>query len=143
MPWLSKIYFFYQMPVSLRNRTRLKKFIQEIFKREKKKLISINYIFCTDAQLLKINKEFLSHDSYTDIITFRLSEENSPIEAEIYISAERVRDNAKQLNESFAGEFHRVIFHGALHLCGYNDKSLAEKKRMREREDYYLKLFQR
>jgi probable rRNA maturation factor len=137
----SNIYFFYQTPVALKERTRLKKFIREIFKREKKKLESINYIFCTDTQLLKINREFLKHDYYTDIITFPLSEENAPVEAEVYISIDRIKDNAQQLGESVTNELYRVIFHGALHLCGYRDKSPKEVSKMREKEDYYLSLY--
>lgn len=137
----SNIYFFYQTPVSLKERSKLKRFIREIFRREKKKLNNINYIFCTDAQLLKINKEFLNHDYYTDIITFQLSEKNAPVEAEVYISIDRVRDNAKKLNQSITNELHRVIFHGILHLCGYGDKKDSETILMKKKEEEYLRYY--
>lgn len=134
----SVIYFFYETPVPLRNRVGLKKFIQSIFKSEGYPLASLNYIFCPDQRLLEINQQYLGHDYYTDIITFELSGPGQPVEGEIYISGDRVRDNAKGNQESLTKELHRVIFHGALHLCGYRDKTAGDKKRMREREDYYL-----
>ena len=137
----SKVYFFYQgVKSGLQSRTKLKKFIELIFKKEGRPLLSINYIFCTDKALLEINKQFLKHDFYTDIITFDLSESDE-IAAEIYISVDRVRDNASLLGVSFKSELHRVIFHGALHLCGYGDKTKGQKAEMREKEDYYLRKY--
>lgn len=134
----SKVYFFFQqIGPGFKNRTALKGFIEKLFKKEGKKLRSINYIFCSDEDILKINKQYLKHDFYTDIITFDLSESDE-IVAEVYISTERVRENAKSLDTSFVSEIHRVIFHGALHLCGYGDKTKSEKVEMRKREDYYL-----
>lgn len=137
----SKIYFFFQTSVSLRNRTGLKEFIKSIFRKEKKKLESLNYIFCTDRQLLDINRQYLNHDFYTDIISFELSEKGQPVEGEIYISVDRVKENAASLGETFNHELHRVIFHGALHLCGYRDKTQAEIGAMRAAENYYLERF--
>lgn len=99
---------------------------------------SINYIFCTDKTVLEINRQFLLHDFYTDIITFDLSESNA-ITAEVYISIDRAKENAAQIGVSIKSELHRVIFHGVLHLCGYKDKSKEEKEKMREKEEYYLK----
>jgi len=87
--------------------------------------------------VLAINRQFLSHDFYTDIITFNLSDSNA-IQAEIYISVDRVKDNATQLGVSFKSELHRVIFHGVLHLCGYRDKNRVETKEMRSKEEFYL-----
>lgn len=137
-----KISFFYQQKkVPLAERTRLKIFIQKLFISEKKKLGSLSYIFCTDKYLLKINKDYLGHDYYTDIITFDISDSDEYIQAEIYISAERVWDNAQKFGISFKSELHRVIFHGALHLCGYGDKTKVEKEKMRRKEDFYLKSF--
>lgn len=134
----SKVYFFYQgVKPRLQDRTKLKKFIELVFKKEGKRLLSINYIFCTDEALLEINKQFLKHDFYTDIITFDLSE-TADLTAEIYISIDRVRDNANTLGTSFKSELHRVIFHGVLHLCGYKDKTEIEKAKMRGKEDSYL-----
>lgn len=134
----SKVCFFFEhKKFSLQNRAELKASIDLLFKKEKKKLSSINYIFCTDKRLLEINRQFLQHDYFTDIITFDLSETDSTI-AEIYISVDRVKDNAKTLGNSFKAELHRVIFHGALHLCGYGDKTIKEKDVMRNKEDFYL-----
>jgi len=140
----SKIYFYYQTKFNLGDRTRLKKFIVSIFRRERKPLARLNYIFCNDRQLLEINQQYLGHDFYTDIISFGLSEGTAPVEGEIYISIDRVRENAANLQIAFREELLRVIFHGALHLCGYRDKTRQEIKRMRNAEDLYLsKYFQR
>jgi len=135
-----KVYFFNNgLNPPLRNRNRLKKFLITLFKNEDKKLDSINYIFCTDRFLLNVNRHYLNHNYYTDIITFNLSDNKSdPIKAEVYISLQRVRENAKRLQTSVKSELHRVIFHGALHLCGYNDSSKKEKDIIRSKEDLYL-----
>ena len=101
-------------------------------------LDSLNYVFCSDKELLRINKDFLHHNYYTDIITFDLSEPGKGIQGEIYISAERVKDNSLQMGVSFKNELHRVIFHGALHLCGYQDKTTAQRKEIRAMEDKCL-----
>lgn len=122
------------------NKTHLKSFIASIFKKEKRELGSINYIFCSDDMLLKINQDFLQHNYYTDIITFGLNESGEPIEAEIYVSIDRVKDNANQQNVSYQNEMQRVLFHGALHLCGYKDKKKSEIIVMRQKEDQYLHL---
>ncbi|MFT6808787.1 MAG: putative rRNA maturation factor [Saprospiraceae bacterium] len=103
---------------------------------EAKELASLNVIFCSDEFLLKINQEHLNHDYYTDIITFDYNTEE--IEGELYISIERVRENAISLGVSFEHELHRVIIHGVLHLCGYGDKTDEEEKTMRSKEDFYL-----
>jgi probable rRNA maturation factor len=137
----SKIYFFFQQPVRLDNRTRLKTFIEALFKREQTGLENLNYIFCTDEELLGINRQYLKHDFYTDIITFGLSAKGEPVNGEIYISVDRVKDNARTIGATINQELHRVIIHGALHLCGYRDKKAAEKKKMTEKEDYYLLKF--
>jgi probable rRNA maturation factor len=139
----SKIYFFFQAPVTLRDRTRLKRFIESIFQKEKRRLSSLNYIFCTDEQLLEINRQYLKHDSYTDIITFELSLPQQPIDGEIYISVDRVRDNAVTMGEKLNKELHRVIFHGALHLCGQGDKTTVDRRKMTEKEDFFLKKYRR
>ncbi len=139
----SKIYFYYQAKFNLGERTRLKKFVVSIFRTEKKSLLRLNYVFCSDRQLLKINQQYLGHDFYTDIISFGLSEGSAPVEGEIYISIDRVRENAAILQIAFREELLRVIFHGALHLCGYRDKTRNEIKRMRSAENFYLtKYFQ-
>lgn len=101
----------------------------------------MTYIFCSDEYLLNINKAHLQHDYYTDIITFDLSVSKSETIGEIYISIDRVRDNAANLKVSIKEELHRVIFHGALHLCGYKDKTPKHEKEMRRAEDKYLSMY--
>lgn len=128
-------------PLRLAGRTALKTFIEKLFRNEGQTPLQVNYIFCSDDYLLKINRDFLQHDYYTDIITFGLSDAGQPVEAEIYISLDRVRDNALLHKVTVKEETLRVIFHGALHLCGYGDKTKNEIRVMREREDYYLRSF--
>ena len=135
----AKVHLFsYDIPTSLKNTASLKNFIESIFKKERQSLDSINYIFCSDKAVLEINKKYLNHDFYTDVITFNLSSNNKPISGEVYISIERVRDNAKQLGVSIKSELHRILFHAALHLCGYNDKKKKDKEIMRKRENELL-----
>lgn len=126
---------------SLSNRTQLKSFIASLFKKEKKRLGDIHYIFCSDPYLLEINRQHLQHDYYTDIITFGLSDPGQPIHAEVYISIDRVRDNARQFKTPLKEELHRVIFHGALHLSGYKDKETKDQELMRKMEVKYLGLY--
>lgn len=133
-------FHFIEKNFSFTQRTELKQFLIQLFKEEKKPLESLNYIFCSDEYLLQINNDYLQHNYYTDIITFDLSENEKTV-GEIYISIDRVKDNAQNLEQSFKNELHRVIFHGALHLCGYKDKDSAEQEKMREMEDKYLNLY--
>lgn len=95
----------------------------------------LNYVFCSDEYLLQINRQFLNHDTYTDIVTFDLSESGEDLSGEIYISVDRVKENAAKFGVSYVNELHRVIFHGALHLCGFGDKKPADKQEMRLQED--------
>lgn len=111
-----------------------------MFKKEKQLLKEIRYIFCSDDYLLQINRDHLQHDYYTDIITFDLSE-GEGITAEVYISTDRVKDNAATLGTGYNSEMLRVIFHGALHLCGYKDKSREQSAQMRKMEEFYLKRY--
>ena len=135
----TKVHFFsHDIPTSLKNTADLKHFIELIFNREMQSLDSINYIFCSDRAILAINKKYLKHDFYTDVITFDLSPDNKTISAEVYISIDRIRDNAKQLGLTIKSELHRVLFHAALHLCGYNDKKKKDKEIMRKRENELL-----
>jgi probable rRNA maturation factor len=134
-------FFFLQQNILLSNRAALKLFISKIFKQEQHKLQSLTYIFCSDEYLLQINKASLQHDYYTDIITFDLSDSPHQIRGEIYISTDRVRDNAATLGVSIKEELHRVIFHGALHLCGYKDKTPKHAKEMRAAEDKCLQRY--
>ena len=130
--------FHFLSTCSLGDRQFLKAFILSIFKTEKRSFEKLSIVFCEDHFLLSLNQQFLRHDYYTDILSFPLSEKKEPLIAEIYISTERVRDNATNLETSFREELHRVIFHGILHFCGYRDKTPAEKKKMRSLEDSYL-----
>jgi probable rRNA maturation factor len=127
------------LPVN--HKITLRYFIQNIFKKERIDIKRIDYVFCSDKYLLNINKIFLRHDFYTDIITFNLSDSIIPIEGEIYISVDRVKENASTLKIKQEEEFVRVMIHGALHLCGYKDKTNKEGKIMRLMEDKYLLLF--
>ena len=133
---------FYEHKVKsgLKNKLRLSAFIDGIISTYVKyvQTADLNYIFCNDAFLLEMNKNFLEHDAFTDIITFDLSESRKAMQGEIYISVERVKDNAKQFHTTYTDELHRVIFHGVLHLCGFKDKKEKDKKIMRENEDYCL-----
>ena len=131
-------FFFLQDKHILKDRTTLKSFLPTVFRQHKKQLSNLTYIFCSDDYLIAINKAHLQHDFYTDIITFDLSETPRHITGEIYISTDRVRDNAATLGVSIKKELHRVIFHGALHLCGYKDKSARHLKEMRAAEDRCL-----
>ena len=131
------IQFHFQHKGDLKDRRKLKIFLGSSFKKEGFRLGSLHFIFCSDKALLAINREFLGHDYYTDIITFNLAENNT-IEGEIYISLDRVRENARNLDEPVYMELHRVIFHGVLHLCGYRDKTRREIQLMREKESKYL-----
>lgn len=128
-------------PLSTKNKNVIKKIIVKIFLDKEKKIDKLNYIFCSDSYLLQINKTYLKHDFFTDIISFDLSE-GEAVTGEIYISIDRVKENAITHSSSFKNELLRVIFHGALHLCGYNDKKKSEITLMRKKEDYYLQLFQ-
>jgi rRNA maturation RNase YbeY len=116
---------------------KVKEFLSELFMHEHKAVDSVNYIFCSDEYLLGVNKEFLQHSYYTDIITFDLSE-GSTITGEIYVSIERVRDNALQFETTFRKELYRVLIHGVLHLVGYKDKTKSEIAIMRNKEEHYL-----
>lgn len=136
------IAFHFQKKTSLQNRVFLKQFITSIFNKEKTAAESLNVIFCDDEYLLGINRSFLNHDYYTDIITFNFAEDNdAPVEAELYISIDRVKDNALSHSEGIQHELHRVIFHGVLHLCGYKDKSKKDILLMREMENKYLDMY--
>ncbi len=136
------VHFYFLAPSPLKERTKLKHFIESIFAKESKPFASLNIIFCSDDYLLGINKQYLQHDYFTDIITFDLAgSPKMPAEGEIYISVDRVAENATKLKVNFSVELRRIIFHGVLHLCGYKDKSGPQKKRMTSKEDEYLSLY--
>jgi rRNA maturation RNase YbeY len=114
-----------------------KQWLKTVAAAEGKKIGELNYVFCTDEYLLKINQDYLQHDTLTDIVTFDNSESANLIEGDIFISYERVVENGTKLNTSDS-ELQRVMVHGLLHLCGYKDKAKADKSLMTEKEDYYL-----
>jgi probable rRNA maturation factor len=141
---MSSVRFHYAdvKPLNVTGKKKIKDWVLSICEAENKAVATLNYIFCSDDYLLDINKQFLQHDYYTDIITFDLSDEVTPgITGEIYISVDRVRDNAGTHKVSFKEELMRVIAHGALHLCGYGDKTKSEITNMRKKEDHYLLIF--
>ncbi len=128
------ITFNYETDFELDNQSEINSWISNVISKEDKKVGEINYIFCDDEYLHKINVEFLNHDDLTDIISFDYTLGNI-INGDIYISVERVRENASMFNVSFEEELHRVIIHGVLHYIGYKDKSEADKKIMRNKEN--------
>lgn len=125
----------------LKEKRKLKLFLADLFSAERQGLKSLHFVFCSDAYLLEINKQFLQHDTYTDIVTFEMGEDPAITEGEIYISVDRVLDNAIKFKTAVNQELHRVIFHGALHLCGFKDKSKKDAALMRSKEDEYLKKY--
>lgn len=138
----AKVYFFsLDARPGIRNTGYLKKFIESIFRKENHRLNTISYIFCSDKKILEINKKYLSHYFYTDVITFDLSTDKKSISAEVYISVDRVRDNARNLGVTIKSELHRVVFHAVLHLCGYDDKKKSKMGKMRRKEDELLSSF--
>jgi probable rRNA maturation factor len=124
-------------------RTALKAFLIKLAKAEGAGIEDINYIFCSDDYLLRINQEQLKHDTYTDIITFQYSGKGEALLSDIYISVERVQENAVKFGVPFLHELYRVMFHGMLHLCGYKDKSKVDQSVMRLREDFWLSAYVR
>lgn len=135
------IQFNYQHKTHIPQIRHLKEFIESLIKQEGRTPGDLQVTFCSDEFLLDINRTYLQHDYYTDIITFDYSDEPKTISGELYISIDRVKDNAKQFCSTYLQELHRVIFHGVLHLCGYGDKTDKEVKVMRSKEDYYLKKY--
>ena len=131
------IQFNYETDFLIENEERLASWISEVITSEGFKEDEINYIFCDDEYLFELNVEFLDHDTLTDIISFDYSI-GKIIQGDIFISIERVRENASDFNVSFLEELHRVMVHGILHYCGYKDKTDSEESLMREKENHYL-----
>jgi len=136
----SSIIQFHYLYKSFRfpNRTKVKAFLSKKFFESGREVEQLNYVFCDDEYLHQINMQYLNHDTLTDIITFELSPKQQPLVSDIYISVERVRENASLFKTSFERELHRVIFHGALHLLGYKDKKNEDKVEMKTKEEAYL-----
>lgn len=133
-------YFSEDIAFNLKDKRKINSWIKKTIEMENFNPGDINFIFCSDTYLLELNKEYLNHHTLTDIITFDSSDEENTISGDIFISIDRIKENAETLNVNFTTELHRVIIHGILHLCGYTDKSKDEKQAMREKEDHYLSL---
>ena len=129
----------YKKPAFFKANT-IKAWLRTVAAKEKQLIQDLNYVFMGDEELLKINMDYLQHNTYTDIITFDHSERKGYIESDIFISMERVEFNAKKFNTSFEDELHRVMAHGLLHLCGYKDKKREEVEMMRKKEEACLRL---
>ena len=135
------IHFFTEnISFTLNEEAKTVAWIEQVLSVEGYKAQNINYIFCDDNHLFALNQQYLKHDTFTDIITFDHSEQADSLEADIYISIDRVRENADTLKKNFADELHRVIIHGLLHLMGLQDKTESEKQEMRKKEDACLSL---
>lgn len=133
-------YYEQEVTAKLKEKKRLSNYLMTAVKSHLQEVTSValNFIFCSDAHLLQINKDFLQHDTFTDIITFDLSESPKKLQGEIYISIERIHENAVKFNTTYNEELHRVIFHGVLHLCGFKDKSSQDQALMRAKENECL-----
>lgn len=133
------IYFHSECSFQLKPKNNYKKWLKEVVSREGKRVGELNYIFCDNPYLLEINLQYLQHNTYTDIITFDYSEEDL-ISGDIFISVEMVQENAQEFGVSFEEELVRVLSHGVYHLCGYKDKTDAESKQMRKKEEEAIAL---
>lgn len=131
-------FFEEDIAYTLRNKIKLKQWIKAAVIEEGFRLDELTYVLCSDEYLLKMNQQYLDHDTYTDIITFDNSEKDGIITGDIFISIPRIKENAEKFSVSEADELHRVIIHGVLHLMGYTDKTATAKKKMSLKEDYYL-----
>ncbi|MDQ3289910.1 MAG: rRNA maturation RNase YbeY [Bacteroidota bacterium] len=129
-----------EVDFTLQDVDKVKDWIVQVIADHQFTLENITYIFCSDEYLYNINKTYLDHDTFTDIITFDNADEEDTVESDIFISIDRVKENASQLNISFNDELHRVMIHGVLHLIGFDDKDESSKALMRQKENDYLSL---
>ena len=130
-----------EIDFTLSDSGQISDWIENTILAEKKELATLNFIFCNDTYLHKINVDFLDHDTLTDVISFPYTELPAPIIGDIYISIDRIQENADKFNVSFLQELKRVMIHGVLHLCGYGDKTDVEQQIMRDKEDFYLERY--
>ncbi len=135
------IHYFFENTEEISLPTNTEKWLKDLIISEEKKPGKITYIFCDDEYLLKVNQDFLDHDYYTDIITFDYVK-GKTISGDIFVSLQRISDNASTLSNSFDKELKRVLAHGVLHLCGYKDKSEDDEKLMRSKEDFYINKYE-
>ena len=122
------------------SKKELKRFVKELVAHEGKQLKELSLVFTDDEYLLEVNKQYLNHDYFTDVITFDYSDFPN-VSGDVMISLDRVKDNAQSMNLDFETELYRVVFHGALHLCGYKDKKKEDAVLMRSKEDFYIQMF--
>ncbi|WP_288789873.1 rRNA maturation RNase YbeY [uncultured Elizabethkingia sp.] len=134
------INYFYENVAPVSDEEKRAKWLEQLILEEGKKQGDINYILCDDEYLLEINRQYLDHDYYTDIITFDYCK-GKIISGDIFLSLQRVLDNASMLETKLEEELNRVLAHGILHLCGYKDKTEEEQKIMRSKEDYYIEKY--
>ena len=135
------IFFNEDIDFKFQGKNNFKAWLKKVADKEGFKIKDLNYIFCSDEYLHKINVDYLDHDTFTDIITFDNSEDKSTIEGDIFVSIERVKENSQTLNTVFDEELKRVLVHGLLHLCGYDDHSVEDKAEMRRLESEYILIF--
>ena len=137
---MRSIHFFVEdTTFLLKEKAKVREWIVSTIKSEGfERVGELNFIFCSDAYLLEINKQYLNHDTFTDIVTFDSSEYEDTIAGDIFISVDRISENAEKFAVPFRDELHRVIIHGVLHLCGFHDKKPDDKKQMTAKEDEYL-----
>ncbi len=139
---MPKISFHSELPsFNLKEKIKVRKWLESVVSSHSGEIEFVQYVFCDDEYLLTLNQEHLDHDTLTDIITFRYQEHPNPIESDIYISVERVRENALNFGVTFENELHRVMVHGILHLLGFKDKGEEAEKEMRSQEDLALSIF--
>ena len=131
------IQFFFENTDEITINPGVSKWLESLILSEQKKIGDINYIFCDDEYLLQVNREYLQHDYYTDIISFDYVK-GKTISGDIFVSLPRVSENAEAISKDFESELHRVLAHGVLHLCGYKDKTDEEITEMRNKEDFYI-----
>jgi rRNA maturation RNase YbeY len=135
------IFFNEDIDFKFQGKNNFKAWLKKVADKEGFKTKDLNYIFCSDEYLHKINVDYLDHDTFTDIITFDNSEDKSTLEGDIFVSIERVKENSQTLNTVFDEELKRVLVHGLLHLCGYDDHSVEDKAEMRRLENEYILIF--
>lgn len=138
---MGSIHFFVEeIPFKLPNPRKTSSWIKKAIASENKKLGELNFVFCSDEYLHRINHQYLNHNTLTDIVTFNNSDRDELIEGDVFISVDRVKENSVTFQSGFAKELNRVIIHGVLHLMGYSDKSASQKSEIRRKEDAYLSL---
>jgi probable rRNA maturation factor len=127
--------------LNLPHRKQIRRFIESIFRTEKVNLAELHYNFCSDHEIRSLNAQWLGHDHVTDVLTFNYAPPGMPVSGDIFLGAAEIRRNARRYGSTIGEEMMRVMFHGALHLSGYADKSKSQKRVMRQKEDHYLGLF--